>query len=825
MFKEETDYEIFCKNFKINLNKLLTVNFSTLRNGDWNDKSTIEDNLPLRNGDGNDKSTREDNSPLIKTNNEEKIGSGGKSFVQNKNLNQTGGRPFNAIQQINRFLATIQLPNFNTVVLNNIMYQSLVYNLLLKLEILESDGIILTQFGYDIINSNYDIQGAYNNALNLNQNAAHQIVRSNIARNAQQNNQNNPNKNITLMGLLNDEKNDESYKRVQPHPINATNDYHNDVGSAANPPPPPDANMFMPLNDSSLHPTLNLLSELLVDILKIYTLSSDNNVTNSGGKRISIIEHKYNTILRRNIIDTNIVNSFFVFKIPSSGIHNAYYKHSNASTTLSLTGNGTYVEMNPSYIAYNPGINVISTYATIMDAAGTDDIAFNIKVSNANKGKGWGNYQYGDIDSFVKGYSNAGNSQVDDSKFYNAKITFYNNNMNQPNNLFVFGQQQKNILLGINPNKNYIIDESICSVVPIPPPPVPPPPVPPPPVPPPPVPPPPPIVAAAPGNNLLITCFKPNVYTCPNSKPTNMSLLDWGMNNAINNNNNNPLKIFSLITNTNTVLKQLLLDNSIPLGTSLELTRRHLIFNFCKYSDGFDIPRFVNSFKTLSNFNKLAECTLNKTSGDLNQIIATLCKFGGMNRNSYIFRKGLVNFSNEGDALRELNHHDLTASNITLFMLIFGGYTWKLPPAQGGQVVNWVDNKYLNPGKNKGGYMVDYLNADYGYGNYEEIHSALINNNQINTVDSNGTNILYQNPMNGSFQNRTNINNQLKFKPIKPFNVSLNSNLPAFQVQAAAAAAGGTSTKMEKKNKPESNKRKTKKDKRIKRHTKTKKYI
>jgi len=119
--------------------------------------------------------------------------------------------------------------------------------------------------------------------------------------------------------------------------------------------------------------------------------------------------------------------------------------------------------------------------------------------------------------------------------------------------------------------------------------------------------------------------------------------------------------------------------------------------------------------------NNLLATTLNKTVGDLMQVLTVLVKYGGIQQ-LLSFGDDVIPYSLNGDAIREINHHDLTASIITYFMLIFGGYIIEHNSSNNFKL-NFI--VYENPGKNKGGYMSDHIVGRNGIGNRGQVQNVL----------------------------------------------------------------------------------------------------
>jgi hypothetical protein len=151
-----------------------------------------------------------------------------------------------------------------------------------------------------------------------------------------------------------------------------------------------------------------------------------------------------------------------------------------------------------------------------------------------------------------------------------------------------------------------------------------------------------------------------------------------------------------------------------------------------------DIFNFYYSNK--SQLDNLLATTLNKTVGDLMQVLTVLIKFGGITR-LHSFGDDVIPYLSDGNAIREINHHDLTASIITYFMLIFGGYNIRHSSGN----FDLLFEEYENPGKNKGGYMSDHNVGRNAIGNYQQVTSTLKDFERIG-IEARGSRGKVENP-------------------------------------------------------------------------------
>jgi hypothetical protein len=131
----------------------------------------------------------------------------------------------------------------------------------------------------------------------------------------------------------------------------------------------------------------------------------------------------------------------------------------------------------------------------------------------------------------------------------------------------------------------------------------------------------------------------------------------------------------------------------------------------------------------MKKINRLFAGTLNKTLGDLMQILTVLVKFGGIN-SLHSFGKDVMTYNNQGDGFRMVSHHDLTASVITYFLLIFGEYVFELNEQGIWKNKNYRSDPkflpYINSGKNKGGFMNDHNLVRFAVGNFEDVNEVLL---------------------------------------------------------------------------------------------------
>jgi hypothetical protein len=187
----------------------------------------------------------------------------------------------------------------------------------------------------------------------------------------------------------------------------------------------------------------------------------------------------------------------------------------------------------------------------------------------------------------------------------------------------------------------------------------------------------------------------------------------------------------------------------VPQSTELSSTRKQMTYNLLN-ALGKTYPLFRNQIsstiytkslydpKNKNYVEGLFGSTLNKTVGDLMQILTSLIKYGGITSfptflTSEGFHSSVIGFNDQGNALREINHHDLTASIINLFMLIFGSYTFDM---QEGSSAKY----YTNLGKNEGSYMADHRTTFMGFGTTENIHNTIVEHNN-STSDCNISNL------------------------------------------------------------------------------------
>jgi hypothetical protein len=161
---------------------------------------------------------------------------------------------------------------------------------------------------------------------------------------------------------------------------------------------------------------------------------------------------------------------------------------------------------------------------------------------------------------------------------------------------------------------------------------------------------------------------------------------------------------------------------------------------------------------------RLFASTLNKTVGDLMQILTALTKYGGI-VNLHAIHNKVIPYTNDtyaGHAYREIVHHDLTASVITYFMLIFGANEWTINnvsgaenngPALGDAVQGpnsedrqlilsarnpvWKNQHCFNEGINMAGGMSDHNNPRTGIGNQQFINNIIKQFNKNYMTDCN----------------------------------------------------------------------------------------
>ena len=175
-----------------------------------------------------------------------------------------------------------------------------------------------------------------------------------------------------------------------------------------------------------------------------------------------------------------------------------------------------------------------------------------------------------------------------------------------------------------------------------------------------------------------------------------------------------------------------------PNSTTLESTREFNIRNLMQViQEDFNPnhPLLDRYYREMKYVNDLISGTLMKTLGDLMQVLLALIKFGGIN-DLWSFGKDVIPYDILGNALRVVSHHDLTASVITYFLLIFGNYlfipqanaTWQMIDPQ----TNHLDN-YINHGKNLGAAMNDHTLTRFAVGNINDINRVInaFNNQQI----------------------------------------------------------------------------------------------
>ena len=191
-------------------------------------------------------------------------------------------------------------------------------------------------------------------------------------------------------------------------------------------------------------------------------------------------------------------------------------------------------------------------------------------------------------------------------------------------------------------------------------------------------------------------------------------------------------------------------SSKFPQSTELSSTRKQMTYNLLNaLSKTYQTTRNQSSstIYTMSLYDpvnkeyvqNLFGSTLNKTVGDLMQILSSLIKYGGITSFPDFlpndgFHVSVIGFNEQGNALREINHHDLTASIINLFMLIFGSYTFDMAAASGGI------KYYNNTGKNEGSYMADHRTTFMGFGTTENIHNTIVQHNKP-TSDCNISNL------------------------------------------------------------------------------------
>jgi len=167
-----------------------------------------------------------------------------------------------------------------------------------------------------------------------------------------------------------------------------------------------------------------------------------------------------------------------------------------------------------------------------------------------------------------------------------------------------------------------------------------------------------------------------------------------------------------------------------PNSTTLEDTRKfniQTLMQVIKESFNPKNPLLDPYYTDIKYVNDLISGTLMKTLGDLMQVLLALIKFGGIN-DLWSFGKDVIPYDRGGNALRVVSHHDLTASVITYFLLIFGNYLfipqantiWQMTvPLQGN-----LDN-YINHGKNMGAAMNDHTLTRFAVGNINDINQVM----------------------------------------------------------------------------------------------------
>lgn len=139
-----------------------------------------------------------------------------------------------------------------------------------------------------------------------------------------------------------------------------------------------------------------------------------------------------------------------------------------------------------------------------------------------------------------------------------------------------------------------------------------------------------------------------------------------------------------------------------------------------------------------SHITRLFASTLNKTVGDLMQILTVLTKYGGITHLHAIHHKVIPYIYDEtyqGHAYREIVHHDLTASIITYFMLIFGSNVWCVTSQ------DYMMMPFNNGGMNVGACMSDHNNPRSFIGNPRKISDLInyFNNNFMKKCGNIGT--------------------------------------------------------------------------------------
>ena len=136
----------------------------------------------------------------------------------------------------------------------------------------------------------------------------------------------------------------------------------------------------------------------------------------------------------------------------------------------------------------------------------------------------------------------------------------------------------------------------------------------------------------------------------------------------------------------------------------------------------YKIPDLSDMLNAPNFCDKLQKSGLDKTIGDLCQILAALTKFSGIT-NLYTISAQVYQYLSKmnGNMVREILHNDLTATIITQFMLLFGGYNWILTSGQ----PSWNLSNYTNQGKNEGGYSTNANDRAICYGNISEVNAVI----------------------------------------------------------------------------------------------------
>ena len=353
----------------------------------------------------------------------------------------------------------------------------------------------------------------------------------------------------------------------------------------------------------------------------------------------------------------------------SSQIPNFYLQRNDCNTSDKV-GSSEAVCCANKFIISNASITVnlnegkpcvFNSLASVLDPAGSTTIYMNNN-----------DYEYGNINCFVYGY-NKDNNGIQDNVYFNGIIDFLKDN--KKNNIYYLRNRSINMIKGFDVQCSIQVD-----------------------------------------------------YNYDN---TNYNEIKKGAKVAKSVNDIIFEKDFPNVSN----------KVKVPQNTELSSTRRQMTYTLLNILSSTYGPKYsgvknITSIDTKSLYDaanekyvkELFASTLNKTVGDLMQILTSVIKYGGITSFPNFlkdngFHSSVIGFNSEGNALREINHHDLTASIINLFMLIFGSHTFNMTLKPGGI------EYYNNPGKNEGSYMADHRTTFMGFGNTIGINNTITNYN------------------------------------------------------------------------------------------------